>query len=209
MVLHTIENQFYSDIVTGFEEHARKNDFTRAARGDQTARLVIRAAVLRSAVQDRWNGVATFIPTSRPPRSTRSPIEYRSSRAAGAATRRSSQHVCIDNEKAVMDLMRHLIQLGTRAIAALNGNFPERTYERERERGYRRAGGGGHPLPRGILRRLRIRLQGGLRRGRQLMALPERPRRWFALADDRAHGIVKFPERERGPAGRGRGRGRV
>jgi len=193
MVLPTIENPFYSDIVTGFEEHARKNDFSVlfavTNRKVEIERLYYDVLFTRQV-----DGIATFIPTITASEINKISREYPFVACCWRGYAEIDvSYVCIDNEKAVMDMMRHLIKLGHTRIAALNGNYPERTYERERERGYRRAlEEAGIPYRDEYYVACEYGFKAGYAAARQLMALPEPPTAMFALADDRAAGIVKF-----------------
>ncbi len=193
MVLPTIDNPFYSDIVNGFEEHARKNGFSVlfcvTNRQVENERLYYDVLFTRQV-----DGVATFIPTITPAEINKISREYPFVACCwrGYADIDVS-YVCIDNEKAVMDMMRYLIKLGHTRIAALNGDYPERTYERERERGYRRGlEEAGIPYRPEYYVPCEYGFKAGYAAARRLMSLKEPPTALFALADDRAAGVVKF-----------------
>jgi LacI family repressor for deo operon, udp, cdd, tsx, nupC, and nupG len=193
MVLPTIENPFYSDIVTGFEEHARKNGFSVlfavTNRKVEIERLYYDVLFTRQV-----DGVATFIPTITASEINKISHEYPFVACCWRGYAEIDvSYVCIDNERAVMDMMRHLIGLGHTRIAALNGDYPERTYERERERGYWRAlEEAGLPCRREYYIACEYGFRAGYAATGQLMAMPEPPTAIFALADDRAAGIIKF-----------------
>lgn len=193
MVLPTIENSFYSDIVTGFEEHANKNDYSVLFA--ITNRKVAKERMYYDVLFTRQvDAVATFIPTITPAEINKIAREY----PFVACCWRSHgdidvSYVCIDNEKAVIDTMRYLFELGHTRIAALNGDYPERAYEKERERGYRRA-----LEEEGIAYRDEYYLpcgysfKDGYDAAGRLMRLAEPPTAIFALADERAAGVIKY-----------------
>jgi alanine racemase len=193
MLLPTIENPFYSDIVNGFEEFARKNGFSVlfAVTNRQVENERLYYDVLFTHQVD---GVATFIPTISAAEINKIAREYP---FVGCCWRGYADidvsYVCIDNEKAVMDMMRYLIKLGHTRIAALNGDYPERAYERERERGYLRGlEEAGIPFRPEYYIPCDYGFKAGYAAARHLMSLKEPPTAFFALADDRAAGVVKF-----------------
>ena len=193
MVLPTIENSFYSDIVTGFEEYASKNDFNVLFA--ITNRMVGKERLYYDVLFTRQvDAVATFIPTITPAEINKIAREY----PFVACCWRSHDdidvsYVCIDNEKAVLDTMRYLFSLGHTKIAALNGDYAERAYEKERERGYRRALEEGNiPYREEYYVSCGYGFMDGFNAARQLMQLSDPPTAIFALADERAAGVTKY-----------------
>ncbi len=193
MVLPTIENSFYSDIVTGFEEYANKNDFSVLFA--ITNRKVEKERMYYDVLFTRQvDAVATFIPTITPTEINKIAREYPFVaccwRGYGDI---DVSYVCIDNEKAVIDTMRYLFMLGHTRIAALNGDYPERAYEKERERGYRRAlEDEGIPYREEYYMPCGYSFMDGYNAAKHLMSLSEPPTAIFALADERAAGVIKY-----------------
>ncbi len=193
IMLPTISNPFYSDIVVGFEQKALSEKYG-----------ILLAVTHRDAEIEKQyyellftrqvDGVASFIPNI-----SHEEINEIADRYPFVAccwrggTDINASYVCIDNERATYDTVKYLVELGHTKIAILNGNYPERIYEAERESGYRSA-----------LKNFNISIKeeycvtcdydyrSAYSKTAELMSLGDPPTAILALSDERAAGVVKF-----------------
>jgi DNA-binding LacI/PurR family transcriptional regulator len=193
IMLPTIINPFYSEIVEGFEDKARAEDYG-----------VLLAVTHRKAMIEREyydllftkqvDGVASFIPVIGYDEINEIARDYPFVACCwNGGSEVNANYVCIDNTKAVYETVKYLAELGHTKIAILNGEYPERLYEREREAGYLNA-----------LRHLNIPIReeymvtceynhkDAYDKTAAFMALPDPPTAILALSDDRAAGVLKY-----------------
>ena len=193
IMLPTIDNQFYSDIVLGFEEQARANDYEVLLAISHRKKEIEREYYSFVSTK-QVDGVASFIPTI----SINEINKFAKSFPFVACCWRAvndinASYVCIDNEKASYDMTNYLLSLGHKCIAVMNGNYPERIYEYEREQGYRRA-----LQEAGIGFKSEYYLKCGYdwlsayNACEKLLSLKKPPTAIFAMSDERAAGIIKY-----------------
>lgn len=193
MMLPTISNPFYSDIVTAFEETARDNGygilFAITNREPEIERRYFDMIQTKQV-----DGVASFIPTldDHELNEISSTYPFVATCWRGGPNIDAS-YVCIDNERAAHEMANYLIGLGHSRIAMLNGNYAKRFYERERERGFKRAlAEAGFPLRKEHVIYCDYSYLEGYNATARLMALKDPPTAIFAMADERAAGCIKY-----------------
>ncbi len=193
MMLPTIANPFYSDIVNTFERTARDKGFdilfAITNRDPNIERRYL--DMLRTKQVD---GMASFIPTipETEINEIAASFPYVACCWRGGSNINAS-YVCIDNEKASYEMTRYLISLGHRKIALLNGDYPMRFYERERDQGFFRAlAEAGLELNPQHRIYCDYSFQEGYEATARLMALRKAPTAIFAMADERAAGCIKY-----------------
>ncbi|MGE5613408.1 MAG: LacI family DNA-binding transcriptional regulator [Bacillota bacterium] len=193
VMLPTISNPFYSEIVVGFDQRASSENYgvllAVTHRDPEIEKQYYELLFTRQV-----DGVASFIPTI-----SHSEINEIAEKYPFVACcwrggpDISASYVCIDNEKATYDTVKYLVELGHKKIAIMNGNYPERIYERERENGYLDA-----------LEYFKIPFREEYRvicdydyksayeNAGKLMSLKEPPTAILALSDERAAGVIKY-----------------
>lgn len=193
IMLPTISNPFYSEIVEGFDNKAMSENFG-----------VLLAVTHRKAEIERKyydllftkqvDGVASFIPVISYEEINAISKEYPFVACCwNGGPEVNANYVCIDNEKAVYDAVKHLLELGHTRIALLNGNYRERLYEHEREKGYVSALESMNiPVRKEYMLICNYDYQSAYNKAAKLMALPEPPTAIMTLSDERAAGVVKY-----------------
>ncbi|MEG1985132.1 MAG: LacI family DNA-binding transcriptional regulator, partial [Oscillospiraceae bacterium] len=193
IMLPTINNPFYSEIVVGFEQEARANGYgvlvAVTHRNKDIEQQYFELLFTRQV-----DGVASFIPTISHSKINEIAKQYPFVACCwrGGADIDAS-YVCIDNEKAAYDTVKFLIDVGHTKIAAMNGNYKERIYEQERERGFYRAlADADITIPKEYYIHCEYDFRAAYQATEKLMALPSPPTAIFAMADERAAGVIKF-----------------
>lgn len=193
IMLPTISNPFYSEIVEGFEDKAMAEEYG-----------VLLAVTHRKAKKEREyyellftkqvDGVASFIPVIGYDEINEIAKEYPFVACCwNGGSEVNANYVCIDNTKAVYETVKYLAELGHTKIAILNGNFPERLYERERESGYIKALKNlNFPIRKEYMVTCDYDHQAAYEKTAELMALPDPPTAILTLSDDRAAGVIKY-----------------
>lgn len=193
VMMPTISNPFYSDIIVSCEEHARANEYgvllAVTNRNPQIERQYFDMLYTKQV-----DGVLSFLPTISPQEINQIASEYPFVACCWRGDERiSASYVCIDNERAAYDMVAYLASLGHRRIAALNGAFPGRTYEIEREAGYKKGlAHAGIPYREEYYVKCDYSHTEAYQAADKLMHLPEPPTAIFAMSDDRAAGVIKY-----------------
>lgn len=193
IMLPTISNPFYSEIVEGFDNKAMSENF-----GVLLA-VTHRKAEIEKKYYDllftkQVDGVASFIPVISYDEINNIAKDYPFVACCwNGGPDVNANYVCIDNEKAVYEAVKHLTDLGHRRIAILNGNYRERLYERERENGYKNALESVNiPIRKEYMLICNYDHQSAYKKTAELMSLPEPPTAIMALSDERAAGVIKY-----------------
>lgn len=193
IMLPTIDNQFYSDIVLGFEESARANGY-EVLLAISHRKKEIEREYYSFVTTKQVDGVVSFIPTIGVDEinkiAKRFPFVACCWRASNDV---NASYVCIDNEKAAYDMTNYLLSLGHKRVAAMNGNYPERVYELEREEGYKKAlADSGITFNEDYYIKCGYNWDDAYEACKKLLSLDEPPTAIFAMSDERAAGIIKY-----------------
>ena len=139
VMLPTIGNSFYSRAIVGCEETSRALGFNTLLAVTNREKELERV-YLDMLYTKQVDGVLSFVPTIPLQEINQIATEYPLVVCGWRGEVHSKvSYVCIDDIKATYDMIMHLIRLGHRRIAVLNGESPTRFFERERYEGYRRA----------------------------------------------------------------------
>lgn len=190
VVLPTIANPFFSEIVQGIEDEAQAAGFTVLVGSTEGSRER-EAALARQLLKGGFDGV--FLLTGHRP-TCWSRLAEAGSRAVAISEhipRSGLATVSIDNVEAARDATRHLLTLGHRRIAFLGGPASN-VLTTERQRGslqaLRQAGLTPDPA-------LHVNgdysIEAGARALQQLMALPKPPTGLFCCNDEMAIGAIR------------------
>ncbi len=193
ILLPTIQNSFYSEIVNAFEVRARQEGFSTLL-GVTNRNPEVEKQYLDILFTKQVDGLASFIPTigSREINQIAQNYPFVATCWRGGGDV-NANYVCIDNVQACYDMTNYLISLGHKKIALMNGNYKERLYEPEREAGFRKAMEEAHlPVPPEYLRVCGYSHQDGYRACGELMSLPDPPTAICTLSDTRAVGAVRW-----------------
>ncbi len=193
VLLPTIQNPFYSDIVNAFEVNARLEGFCTLL-GVTNRNPEVEKQYLDMLFTKQVDGLASFIPTIGSGEindiAGKYPFVAMCWRGGGEV---NANYVCIDNIQACYDITKYLISLGHRKIAIMNGAYKERLYEPERERGYRMAmEEAGIPVPPEYCKICGYGHQEAYMACGELMSLPNPPTAICTLSDTRAVGVVRW-----------------
>ena len=190
-LLPSISNPFYSRVLEGVENraHARGYD-TIACIAHRDAEAETRYLDLLKTKQ--VDGAISFtiaIPEEKLQVISRN---YPYVQCGARTNSPNIPCVCIDNVAAAQEVVAYFVKTGHSRIAFINGPF-SRTYEVEREQGYRSALAA-HKLPfrDEYLCTCDYDVMGGYYAGEKLMNLPEPPTAIFTSCDQTAAGVCKY-----------------
>ena len=193
LLLPTIQNSFYSEIVNAFEIQARADGF-RTLFGITNRNPEVEKQYLDLLFTKQVEGLASFIPTITAREinhiSANYPFVALCWRGGGEI---KANYVCIDNARACYEITQYLLSLGHKKIAILNGAYKERLYEQERQSGFGAAmQEAGIEVPPEYAVICDYGHQDGYKACRQLMSLPDPPTAIITLSDARAVGVVRW-----------------
>ena len=193
VLLPTIQNPFYSEIVNAFEVRARLEGFSTLL-GVTNRNPEVEKQYLDILFTKQVDGLASFIPTIGSSEindiAQKYPFVAMCWRGGGEV---NANYVCIDNTQACYDMTKYLISLGHKKIALMNGDYKERLYEPEREQGFKMAmAEAGLPVPPEYFKICGYGHQDGYAACGELMSLPEPPTAICTLSDTRAVGVMRW-----------------
>lgn len=193
ILVPTIQNSFYAEMVNAFECRARSLGYITLL-GVTNRNPEIEKQYLDMLYTKQVDGLASFIPTI-----TNDEINDLASRYPFVALCWHGNmgidvnYVCIDNARAAYDMTKYLISLGHTRIAAMNGNFPERLYEPERKEGFFAAmREAGLSVPNEYYQICNYDFSAGYDSCKKLMELPNPPTAIFTMSDERAVGALRY-----------------
>lgn len=192
VVLPDINNPFFSFIVRGIEDVAHEQGFSVLLCN--TDNDLQRELQYTKIIGRRGADGAIFLTArvSSPhilKMAERVPVVLACEYIDGAVSQ-----VSIDNVGAAMDATRHLIQLGHRRIAYVNGP-PDVILSRDRLRGYTLAlQQAGLPVLEELIAPGTFYLESGVEAARRLLGLPEPPTAVFCANDEMAIGFIRAAE---------------
>jgi len=192
VVLPDINNPFFSFIVRGIEDVAHEQGFSVLLCN--TDNDLERELQYTKIIGRRGADGAIFLTArvSSPhilKMAERVPVVLACEYIDGAVSQ-----VSIDNVGAAMDATRHLIQLGHRRIAYVNGP-PDVILSRDRLRGYTLAlQQAGLPVLEELIAPGTFYLESGVEAARRLLGLPEPPTAVFCANDEMAIGFIRAAE---------------
>lgn len=191
VLLPSIANPFYSRVLEGVENRARAKGY------DTIACIAHRDAAVEAQYLDllktkQVDGAISFT-TAMPEEKLQIISRDYPYVQCGARTHSSKiPCVCIDNVAATREAVSYFVQTGHSRIAFINGAF-SRTYEAEREQGYRE-GLSDHQLPfrEDYICCCDYDVMGGYYACEKLMTLAEPPTAIFTSSDQTAAGVCKY-----------------
>lgn len=193
LLLPSIQNPFYSEIVNAFEIQARSQGY-RTLFGITNRNPEVEKQYLDLLFTKQVEGLASFIPTITAGEinhiSANYPFVALCWRGGGEI---KANYVCIDNARACYEIVQYLLSLGHKKIALMNANYKERLYEQERQNGFFMAmQEAGIEVPPEYVVICDYDYQDGYKACEKLMNLPEPPTAIVTLSDARAVGVVRW-----------------
>lgn len=191
VLLPSIANPFYSRVLEGVENRARAKGYdTIACIAHRDADVEARYLDLLKTKQ--VDGAISFTIAMPEEKLQIISRDYPYVQCGARTHSPSIPCVCIDNEAAVREVISYFVQTGHSRIAFINGAF-SRTYEAEREQGYRQSLAA-HNLPfrKEYLRTCDYDVMGGYYACEKLMQLTEPPTAIFTSSDQTAAGVCKY-----------------
>lgn len=191
VLLPMISNPFYSRVLQGVEHRASANGY------DTIACITHRDPAVESRYLDllktkQVDGAISFTITMPEEKLIKIVKEYPYVNCAAWTRSRKFSCVSIDNVAAAREAIEHFIHAGHKRIAFVNGAF-NRTYENEREKGYKEAlAENGIPFCEDYLCYSDYSVTGGYEACELLMKNPESPTAIFANNDQMAAGVCKY-----------------
>lgn len=191
VLLPSIANPFYSRVLEGVENRARAKGY------DTIACIAHRDAAVEARYLDllktkQVDGAISFT-IATPEKKLQEISENYPYVQCGARTRSPNiPCVCIDNVAAVWEVVSYFVETGHTRIAFINGAF-SRTYEAEREQGYREALAA-HDLPfrKEYICYCDYDAMGGYYACEKLMTMADPPTAIFTSSDQTAAGTCKY-----------------
>lgn len=203
ILVPTIQNSFYAEMVNSFECRARTLGYITLL-GVTNRNPEIEKQYLDLLYTKQVDGLASFIPTI-----SNEEINTLASRYPFVALCWHGNmdidvnYVCIDNTRAAYDMTKYLISIGHTKIAAMNGNFPERLYEPERKEGFYTAmQESGLTVPDAYYQICDYDFWDGYHACKSLMELPDPPTAIFTMSDHRAAGALRYLQENHLQAGK-------
>ena len=191
VMLPSISNPFYSEIINGIETAAvaRGYNILLCETDSKPEREMIYFNMLRNRLAD---GIISMDPTVNRQKLQEMADDYPIVQCSEYDRESTISYVTIDNELAAYQAVRHLIKLGQKRIALINSD-EKYLYARERRQGYERAMRKfGLPVnKKWIYHADRMEFQSGQQAIKLLMKQPERPTAVFAVSDIYAIGALK------------------
>lgn len=190
VILNTISNQFYSRVVKGIEERARKDGYTVMVcmtHGDKELEADY-LKLLRSRLVDG----AVFLTTETSENNLNELLAgFAVVQACEPKPLFNTPTVCIDNEKAAFEATEFLINQGHEKIAFI-GSEGIYTSASEREKGFRNVMKKHSLLVKeGWIINEGFSFNSGIRAAKRLLALGELPTAVFCISDSLAAGVIK------------------
>lgn len=192
VVLPDINNPFFSFIVRGIEDVAHEQGFSVLLCNTDND---LQRELQYTKIIGRRGADGAIVLTARVSSphilkmAERVPVVLACEYIDGAVSQ-----VSIDNVGAAMDATRHLIQLGHRRIAYVNGP-PDVILSRDRLRGYTLAlQQAGLPVLEELIAPGTFYLESGVEAARRLLGLPEPPTAVFCANDEMAIGFIRAAE---------------
>jgi LacI family transcriptional regulator, repressor for deo operon, udp, cdd, tsx, nupC, and nupG len=191
VLLPSISNPFYSDIINGIQDTAIANNYNilLCETDSKPERENIYFNMVKNKLAD---GVISMDPTVNKKKlnelAEKHPVILCSEYEEGG----SIPYVTIDNELAAYQAVKHLIKLGHEKIAMINSD-EKFLYARLRREGYERALREFHlPIRNEWIYHTRdLQFQNGVQAMRMLLQLEEQPTAVFAVSDTLAIGALK------------------
>lgn len=190
-ILPTLQNPIYSQIIDGLERRAQAAgyDVIIVVSHREGAREKKYMEMLYTKEVD---GVIAFVSNLDNSILEETAAKYPLVLCCGSAQCNHLSYTSIDDMRAAYDATNYLISRGHSRIALLNGRYL-RTYEIERESGYRRAlADAGIPLCGEYQLFCDYTWQDGYAMTEKMLALPDPPTAIFAVADSIALGCLKY-----------------
>lgn len=203
ILVPTMQNSFYAEMVSAFERRARSLGYLTLL-GVTNRNPELEKQYLDMLYTKQVDGLASFIPTI-----SNNEINDLAARYPFVALCWHGSmdidvnYVCIDNLRASYDMTKYLISLGHTKIAAMNGNYPERLYEPERKEGFFAAMQEAClPVPKEYYQICNYDFTDGYQACKILMELPNPPTAIFTMSDERAVGCLRYLQEHHLQAGR-------
>lgn len=190
VLIPTIRNPFYSQVLEGVEHRASANGYdTMVCITHRNPDCEYRE--LDFVQTKQADGAIGFTSALSDKKLSQFAAAFPYVQCGSQLASRNICYVCIDNVAATEEAVEHFIRAGHTRIAFVNGAFG-RPYEQERERGYKLALQKYNiPIRQDYLRTCEYDYTGGYKSSEELLALPEPPTAILASSDQIAAGIVK------------------
>lgn len=191
VMIPSISNPFYSQIINGIEDTAIREGYNimLCETDSNPQREEIYFNLIRNRLAD---GIISMDPTVNKKRLQELACTYPIVQCSEYDEDGTIPHVTIDNELAAYQAVRHLIKLGQKKIAFLNSD-EKFLYARERQQGYERAMQE-FDLPikkEWVYSTNALEFHSGQQGVRTLMSQPDKPTAIFAASDILAIGALK------------------
>jgi len=191
VMLPSISNPFYSEIINGIEDTAIDKGYhiLLCETDSNPKRETIYFNMVRNHLAD---GIISMDPTVNKDRLTELATNYPIVQCSEYDEEGAIPYVTIDNELAAYQAVRHLVKLGRKNIALINSDETF-LYARERRRGYEKAlQEFGLPVRQEwIYHTASLEFESGQQAVRMLFRQDEKPNAIFAVSDIFAIGALK------------------
>lgn len=191
VLIPAISHPFYSRVLQGVEHRASANGYdTIVCITHRDPAVELRYLDLLKTRQ--VDGAISFTITMPEEKLLKISKEYPYVQCGARTRSRNIPCVCIDNITAAKDAIEHFVKTGHTRIAFINGSFG-RTYEAEREQGYREAlAENSIPFHPEYLQYSDYNVTDGYEACKKLMAAKEPPTAIFCNSDQLAAGACKY-----------------
>ncbi|MFD2371454.1 LacI family DNA-binding transcriptional regulator [Brevibacillus sp. GCM10020057] len=190
VLVPSISNPFYSKIVQGIEDVARRHQYNTllCTTDSDVEREKVYLDLLRNRMAD---GVISMDPAIDLENIRQLGDEYPLIQCCEYSESDQTPYVSIDNQTAAYKAVKHLLLMGHKKIAIINSD--ERfLYARHRQEGYLRAlREFGLPVEDRYILHTDLHFESGHRAMKTLLALPDRPTAVFAVSDTLAIGALR------------------
>ncbi|GAB3058850.1 LacI family DNA-binding transcriptional regulator [Virgibacillus ainsalahensis] len=191
VMIPSIANPFYSEIINGIEDTAIAQGYNilLCETDSNPEREAIYFNLIRNRLAD---GIISMDPTVNKDKLNELAASYPVVQCSEYDEDGTIPHVTIDNEQAAYQAVKHLIKLGQKNIALVNSD-EKFLYARERRRGYEKAlEEYGLPVRKEwIYHADKLEFQSGQQAVRVLMSQKDKPTAIFAVSDIFAIGALK------------------
>jgi LacI family transcriptional regulator, repressor for deo operon, udp, cdd, tsx, nupC, and nupG len=191
VLLPSISNPFYSDIINGIQDTAISNNYNILLC--ETDSNPVRENIYFNMIKNKLaDGVISMDPTINMQKLTELAENYSVILCSEYEEGGSIPYVTINNEQAAYQAVKHLIKLGNKKIALINSD-EKFLYARQRRNGYERALNE-FDLPirdEWVYHTKELDFQNGVQAMRMLLQLEEKPEAVFAVSDTLAIGALK------------------
>lgn len=191
VLIPSISNPFYSRVFQGVENRAR-------AKGYDTISCIthrnptVEARYMELLKTKQVDGAISFTIAMPEDKLKKISDKYPYVQCGARTLSPTIPCVCIDNVAAVREAIAHFVKTGHTRIAFINGSF-SRTYEAEREQGYREALAiAGIPVCEDYIRYADYDVIGGYEACKALMQMAEPPTAILTSCDQTAAGVCKY-----------------